>query len=182
MAKFLKKIKLSKLTLEEILQKIKSTRDWIRIQKPRNKVKLRTRWPQYWWILSDFKKFNTNSQTFLKVKIQQLVHGSKEPFCRNYAWAHADSTTSSLRYSKSIFFISSETNTKQIQCIVCEPTFPPSENQSTVYLSPALRTFLILYSASKKNKGFCLLISFVNSLHTSGTKSICIKMFDYVCE
>lgn len=113
--------------------------------------------------------------------MQQLVHRSKEPICRNYACESMLIPRPPLRGTQNqVLFIFSETNAKQIHLLSVEPTLPPSENQSTVYLSPAFENFPHSPQCSKKNKGFCLLISSVNSLHTLGQKSICIRMFDYV--
>lgn len=101
--------------------------------------------------------------------MQQLVHGSKGPICHNYACEPMLiplpplSDTQNPCFSSFLRLMSN----KYIYCL-WNPFFLPLKIRVLCTCLQHLRTFLILYSASKKNKGFCLLISFVNSLHTLG--------------
>ena len=75
--------------------------------------------------------------------MQQLVHGSKGPICCNYACEPMLIPLPPLSGTQNPCFSSfqKETNAKQIHLLFVEPIFPPSENQSTVYLSPAFENF-----------------------------------------
>lgn len=171
MAKFLKKKKKpiktdSRRNSSENLNK--STRDWIRNQKPQNKSKAQEKMASvmnFTWL----KNLTPILKLFWESGRCQLVHRSKEPICRNYACKPILIPLPPLSGTQNqVLFIFSETNAKQIHLLFVEPTFPPPENRSTVYLSPAFENFPHSLQCSKKNKGFCLLISSVNSLHTLG--------------